>query len=427
MQANARESDQRCEDAQVSERTRRLVAICALTGATLVTLAQSNLGVQRVSFDFIERYAGGKIAADGRSPYDDQLLFKRERLLGADQVVPVYDAPPVVAAFRVLALLPLRAAALLLALLSLAACVILAGVLTRGSPPTHQAVVTVAVLVFSPARHTLHLGQIDLIAMAGVLLLARWQPVLAIAKPQTTGLTALALFAERRHQRPLRAVLMAGVGALLVVAASAALAGSATWADWANHLRDRYEGADRWLLVLACAGAAVVLRAALRARAARPLDLVCVAGAATGLLAVTGGWNPQWFLAQAVPLGALLLAVRARRVALRRHQSALLVVACAFSAGDAYVVYSFNFRVWVPVAILACLLVGLVALREVPPGAAMATLVLNAAITAVPLSKTHRALVPVLVTVILLYLVLELRPHRAGAIGVPAQADATAG
>jgi hypothetical protein len=216
-------------------------------------------------------------------------------------------------------------------------------------------------------------------------------------------------------------------GAVALLIATELLAGSATWGDWIDRLttRSRDAGSSWYVLPLAGAvGAAVLGRGLWSARSTGArVDLLLLAGATTSLLAAMGGWNSYWHLAQILPLGALLLAARRGEVR-RRHHVVLLSAVVACSAGDAFTPYSAygGTKLWVPVAALACLLVGLVALGEVPVRLAPAVVVGNAAVTLAPLSVADRAIVPILTGAALLHLVFELRPPRPPALADPGAA-----
>ncbi|MGK2948478.1 MAG: glycosyltransferase 87 family protein [Acidimicrobiales bacterium] len=407
----------------MARRVRHLIAIGALSAAVAITLVQSQSGFRGISGDFYARYAAGTLVGRDVSPYDEDRLFAEEQALGSPSTMTeFYDPPPTLLALRALATMPPTAASLALSGLSLASAGLLGWLVAAGGGRRLVALAVAAVLVHSSTRQTLALGQTDLVVLAAVLLLARWQPVLAVAKPQTTGLVAAARFVEAARRRPVGAVVGAAAGTVAVLVATGLLVGSATWGDWLDRLaaRPRNPGTGWFVLPLAGAvGAAVLVRGLWRTHTTGArVDLLLLAGGATSLLAAMGGWNSYWHLAQLLPLGALLLAVRRGAVRLGRHHQVLLGAVVACSLGDAFTPYSAygGTNLWVPVAAVATLLVGLVALREVPAGAAAAVVVLNAAVTMAPLSVADRAVVPILTGAALLHLLLELRPRRPEAL-----------
>lgn len=410
----------------MARRLRHLIAAGALCAAVAVTVGQSQSGFRAISGDFYARYAAGTLVGRDLSPYDEGLLFAEERALGSPSAITeFYDPPPTLLALRGLATLPPTAASLALNGLSLASAGLLGWLVGAGRGRRLVALATAAVLVHSSTRQTLALGQTDLVVLAAVLLLARWQPVLAVAKPQTTGLVAVARFVEGARRRPVPAVVGAAAGALALLVATQVLVGSATWGGWLDRLsaRPRDPGSSWLLLPLAGAVGAVVVAAGLwRAwRAGARLDLLLLAGGATSLLAAMGGWNSYWHLGQVLPLGALLLAARSGEVRLGRLHQLLLGAVVACSLGDAFTPYSAygGTNLWVPVAAVAALLLGLVLLGEVPAGPAAAVVVLNAGVTMAPLSVADRAVVPILTGAALLHLLLELRPSRPAALAAP--------
>jgi Glycosyltransferase family 87 len=316
-------------------------------------------------------------------------------------------------------LLPLRAASLVLEVASLAAVVVMARLLTNGQGRRLWAVGAAAMLVSSGARAALANGQTDLVALAAVMLAARWHPVLALAKPQTTGPTAAALFLAPGKRSWWARLPLAVAGVVVVSIATVLLAGETTWARWFELVGTREETPIDHVALLGLAtalGVGVLVAGLARARAHRRLlDVVALAALSGSLVAVMGGWNPWWHLAQAIGLASLLLGVRAGVMRPTGHQSALLVVAVAAMAGDGYSAYSAgtSFRLWVPVLGVACLMVALVAWRELSPTVATMVVALNAGITAVPLGQGDRTIVAVLVSVVLLHLTLALRPAPA--------------
>jgi hypothetical protein len=157
-----------------------------------------------ITGDFIARYAAGEMVADGLSPYD-AAMHERYTLAHDASGVPAWDAPPVMASFRVLSVLPLRAAGALLTIGSYLGVGVLAWYVTRRArasadpadrwgPLAIWAMGGLVLLQTAPVRLTLSLGQIDLVCLGIVLLVAAWVPAVALLKPQTTGLTAAAIF-----------------------------------------------------------------------------------------------------------------------------------------------------------------------------------------------------------------------------------------
>ena len=209
----------------------------------------------------------------------------------------------------------------------------------------------------------------------------------------------------------------------MLLAVTAWLAPSASWFDWWDHLggRANVRGGTEWQRGVAVLGAVVLVYGLWRnRRSLRLVDEVAVAGATTGLLAVMGGWNPQWFIVLCLPLGALVLATVRDEVALRPHHAVLLVAAAGASLGTAFVSRSlYTSDLIVPVASVACLMTGLVLLRQVPVAAGVAVVVVNVVVTYAKLSVADRLALSMLVAVVLLHLVLQLRPARLPLVPAP--------
>ncbi len=407
-------------------RARQLIALAALLGALAIGVYQSHSGLRTVADDFRARYAAAEVAADGASPYDASELVPRELELGSRAPVPVYDPPPLLAGIWLLSLLPLEAAALALNAASFAVVGLLGWWIARDRGPGLLAVAVIGVLVASPTRFALSLGAPDLVVLGVVLLLAHHQPAIGILKPQTGAtLTAGAFLTGPRTLAPRRLVL-ALVGAAVVLGVPAVVVPGASWVAWVRALGDRPRSVDELFVVhvaLTILGVGVLAWGLLRARrAGRPVDLVALGGASCSLVSLLASWNGYWHLAHVLPLGAVLLAARSPDRPLRPWQAGLLLVAAAAAMGDAYTPNSAygTFQIWVPVAAVAAVTVALVALREIPAWAAAAIVVLNLVITAAPLEVHDRTIVPVAVGIALTYLVFELwpdpipeRPRRA--------------
>ncbi len=390
----------------------RLLGAAALVGVVLATAAQA----RHTGLDFWTRYAAGELVAEGRSPYDEAALVARVHELGDFGFLPFYDAPPVAAACRLLALLPLRPAYFALTVLSFASCVALGRVL-GGRDRTTWVLAAVGLLVFTPARTTLILGQLDLVAMVATLHLgARW-PVVAMAKPQTVVGVAATLVARRWRRHGPRLLVGAAVSAAIVVVVAAVVASSATWTDWVDAIRDREGDAGRpWPWAITAAGFGVlgwgIARQRRRDPREPPVDALCVVACVPPLLAALGNWNPPWFLGLAFPLAALLFALDRGEVRLRRPEAALLTVTAAAAAGEGLFeggLFGAD-RVIVPVLILAAFLTGLVAWGHLPAWLAAVVLVLNLGIAAAQLDHEQRSWLSMAVAVSLLYLTFRVRP-----------------
>jgi hypothetical protein len=344
-------------------------------------------------------------------------LLERAATHGANPPLPFLDAPPVAALFRPLALASPRVVWAAVLTASLAAGAVIARFIVGEGDRRRWVLVAFGLLVFSPARHTLSLAQLDLAALGVALLVGAVQPVVALAKPQTVGPTVLALFLRRARPQPVRALAVATAGAVAVLAATAVVAPDASWFDWWDRARARVGEPTAATVVLFLAGVAVLVWGLVDLRRDRAdVDGVCLGAAAGCLLAVMGGWNPQWFLALCLPLGALLVAIDRGEVALRRHEQVLLGAVVAASMGDAFVAYSYygTFQWWVPIALVTAFLGALVLLdrlswKWVPP-----LVVGNAAIMLVRLTAEQRIAVSMAVAVALVHLTLRVRPRPIG-------------
>jgi hypothetical protein len=416
----------------MSDRVRVALAVVALTGALLISVWQAQNPFRGISFDFYARYAAGETVADGESPYDRDAHSRHLAKYGAVNV-PAYDAPPVMAAFRILSVVPARVASTALNTLSYLSVGVIAWYVTqrartRARSRTRELVVwglaAAAILQLSPVRHTLALGQIDLVALALVLLLSAWIPAFALLKPQTVALTAAAIFGRAIGLGwPPSAAAIQWRRVLLGIATSAALvvfswvfARSAHWDEWIDRMLDRQvaDGPHGLVWILVPVGVFVVVRGIVVAhRAGHHVDGVCVAAGATALLAVNDVWNPQWFLATILPLAAVVVPYLAGELRLDRVQAALLVVLCAAAAGDAYTALfdlDPNYHWELPTVALAGVLAAFCLLRLVPLLPAAAIVVLNGVLVQAPIHLAARSALSMAVAIGCLYLMLELRP-----------------
>ena len=416
----------------MSDRLRLVLAVGALCGALLVSLWQSQNPLRDINNDFYARYTAGEAVADGESPYDVAAQNRYLVKYGAVNM-PAWDAPPVIAAFRVLSVLPVRAASTVLNLMSYAGVGVIAFYVTQrararsGSRSSHLAVLAlgmVAILQTSPVRLTLALGQIDIVALGLVLLLGAWVPALALLKPQTVAVTAAAIFGRAiglgwppavdaiRWRRVL--VGLATSAGLVVFAL--VFARAAHWDVWVDRLRDRQQSLEAHGLVylLSPIGFLVVGRGLLLARrAGHRIDGVCVAAGATALLAVNTNWYPQWFLASLIPLAAVVVPYLRGELPLDRARGSLLVVLCAATAGDGLTALdrldpAYHWQI--PAVALAGLLFAFWLLRLVPAVAALAIVVLNVVIVQLPIAVSARAPLAMAVAIGALFLLLDLRP-----------------
>jgi hypothetical protein len=211
------------------------------------------------------------------------------------------------------------------------------------------------------------------------------------------------------------------------------VAPSAHWDDWFDRLGDRRGEypVDPSVYVVTALGLIVVARGIILARReGRGVDAVCVASGATAFLAVATYWNPQWFLAVLIPLGAVLVPYLCGELRLDRVQGGVLVLVCAATAGDAWVAFArvdaaYHFQV--PAAGLAAVVFALWMLGRVPAGPAALVVLLNVVIVHLDLSVTERTSVSVAAAIGALHLLLDLRPgglvlpHERPEAGAPAE------
>ena len=415
----------------MSKQVRTALVVGAILCSLAVSLWQSQSGLRGIHFDFVARYGAGETVADGEDPYDEEAHFRHTEVYGV-RGAAVFDAPPVIAAFRLATVLPLKAAGALLNILSYLSVAVLAWYITRRhrdrpEVTAHPLVVGglcgLALLQAAPVRHTLALGQTDLVAMAMTVLLAAWVPTVAFFKPQTVALTAAAIFGRAvgvRWPPSLAAirwkhVVVAIVSFVGLVAFSRVFAASASWDAWIGQVRGRQQAYERHPMtyLVAAVGIVVIVRGALLARRAdRRVDVVCVAAAGTALLAAGAQWNPQWFLAVVITLGAVLVPYLSGSLPLGRVHGSVLVLVCAVVAGDGFVSYGVNdpsYHPEVPMVGLAALLFAFWLLRLVPLVPALAIVILNTVLVVVPLTVAQRVPLSMAACVGALFLLFEVR------------------
>jgi hypothetical protein len=183
--------------------------------------------------DFVEYYAAGQLNAEGKNPYDGNLLLPIERAAGRDTDEPImmWNPPWTLTLAMPVGLLKARVAQLLWLAVSLVLVVWCADRLWAeyGGPADRRWVAWALALAFPPTLFVLQAGQIGpfiLLGIAGFLMAERrgW-PLLAGAaaallaiKPHLVYLfwPALAVWAVRRPRSNRGLVIVGGLGAGVV-------------------------------------------------------------------------------------------------------------------------------------------------------------------------------------------------------------------
>jgi Glycosyltransferase family 87 len=326
----------------------QLLMVALLAATATASLLQVSVLSRPVPIDFTARYAAGQLVDDGVSPYDTAKLLSAEQVLRPElEDLPFYDPPPTAAAFRLVSRLPFEAGAVLWELLSVAFLAVigwlLADLIRIRRRNTRLAIISLLVL-FSPIRHSIGLGQVEAIVLlplfVAVWLCVRRPPsvpvvacssalaVVSLCKPQLAYLpVAVVLVNCYRHHRPATTLGAAAAAAILVLVALL-VAPSAHWGEWLAALRHQPEGPN-WLLRLVLttagiAGVALALRAAPSCRRSFQGWLL-LAASCNGLGAAVVRWNPQWLVVLVLPVVVLLAVflVQGGQAWLRRDRAVL--------------------------------------------------------------------------------------------------------
>lgn len=221
---------------------RRVLTVVGLVAVLAALGFQSKGLLSEDSFlppdDFVQYWAAGNLNAQGKNPYDSDLLLPLETEAGngTGETVMMWNPPHTLTLAMPFGLLPPRAAQLAWMLAGIVLIIGCADVLWRiyGGAPQRRLLAWLLAMAYVPSLYVLGAGQIGTFLLAGVTgLLAglRWQrPMLAGAscvlmamKPHLFALVWLALggwvvvhFAQRRARFALR--LVAGAAAASVVA-----------------------------------------------------------------------------------------------------------------------------------------------------------------------------------------------------------------
>ena len=218
-------------------RTRRLLvagAAAVAVGGLAWQLGRAGTEPLFPPYDFVEYWAAGRLALDGRDPYDAaNLLELQRRLTGSDRTdaVMMWNPPWALPLVMPLGALPPRIGQLIWLVISLACIVASADLLWRGfgGPDRDRWVGWLVALTFAPSLFVLTMGQISAILLLGfvgfVFALRAGRPVAAGAaaaltalKPHLFALFALLVFLDAVRHRQTRQAAVVGAAVLVTCA-----------------------------------------------------------------------------------------------------------------------------------------------------------------------------------------------------------------
>jgi Glycosyltransferase family 87 len=421
------------------------VAMVALLAATAtVSLFQASVLTGPVPLDFTARYAAGQLADDGVSPYDTGKLLAAVQALRPDlagEDLPFYDPPPTAAAFRLVSQLPFETGAALWEILSVACLAVigwlLADLIGIHRPSARLAIVSL-LLLFSPVRHSIRLGQVEAVLLlplfVAIWLCVRRPPsapvvacssalaVVSLCKPQLAYLLVAVVVAHCYRRHRLATSLGAAAAAATLVLVALLVAPSAHWGEWLTALRHQPDSPN-WplrvvLLIGGLTGVVLAFRAALACRGSFQGWLL-LAASCNGLGVAVVRWNPQWHVVLVLPMLALLALFLGQGAQTwpRRDQLVLaLVVAMSLPyTWDNLTFYTDLLHAVIPLAVSAVVLAAAAVTRLVRASWAAITFVLTAALVVPPIKPyLHFGLTQVEGVVFCLG-VLWLLPWLAGA------------
>jgi hypothetical protein len=179
--------------------------------------------------DFVEYWAAARLNLSGQNPYDPALMFEVERSVGypGDEVVPMFNPPPVLTLVMPFGALPFRTAAYVwLAMLGAAlvwSCTILWDL--AGGDPRQRWIVYLSSIWFVPTLTTLLTGQVSILLLLGLALFLRFErdgrmvaagaaSTLLLIKPHLVYLVGVALIFWWLRTRDLRFLLGVGLGSI---------------------------------------------------------------------------------------------------------------------------------------------------------------------------------------------------------------------
>jgi hypothetical protein len=337
---------------------RSTVALGLLLLSAVASVARFRVSTLTSPFDFSTLYAGGLAQRLGLDPYDAHAICA---LAPGPSCLPYNYPPPLTLLLLPWTFLPYHLAALLWVVLMLALSFLvgvqaarLSGLHPRG---VGLAAVLAGVLVLSPVRFALTLGQSDPLEAAMALLalsIVARDPIRAgvlgilaiFLKPPTVAVpVVVGLFA-----RAPRALAGAGLGALaaiaLVVAAAALGHSPGSVTGWLRVAPATYKTTPPLpLMVLQLGLAAVVLIRLVQVREAILGNATLTFAAAAGLNVLLGTLihlNPQSMILLILPLCLVLRPVLATPQAMSRWSLVAFGASCGLIAGDALAAVSYS-------------------------------------------------------------------------------------
>jgi len=330
---------------------RSRVAVGLLLLSATLSLASFRISTLTGPLDFSTLYSAGLAQRLGLDPYNVHTICA---LAQGRPCLPYNYPPPLTVVLLPFAYLPYRLAVVLWLALMLV-CSVLVGILAArlsGQHPTRMGLVAVfaGVLLFSPVRFVLTLGQSDPLEAAmtllALLIVAR-APVRSgmlgilamLMKPPTVAVPVVVGL----YSRAPRALVGAGLGALAavaLVAAGAAMGHSpGSVEDWLRAALATYRTTPPLPLVvfqLALAAGAVIRLAKVRGVILGHAELTfAVAAGLNVLLGTFLHLNPQSMLLLVLPLCFVLRPVLATPQMMSRWTLAAVGACCGLLSGDA--------------------------------------------------------------------------------------------
>ena len=382
---------------------RSRVALGLLLLSAALSLARFRVSTLTGPFDFSTLYAGGLAQRLGLDPYDAHTICA---LAQGRPCLPYNYPPPLTVVLLPWSFLPYYLAAVLWVGLMLV-CSVAVGILaTRlsGQHPDRVGLVAIcaAVLLLSPVRFVLTLGQSDpleaAMALLALMILAR-APVRAgmlgilaiLMKPPTVAMPLVFGI----YSRAPRALVGAGLGALVavaVVAAGAALGHSpGSVQGWLRVAPATYKTTPPLPLVvfqLALAALVVIRLAKIREVILGRAELTfAVAAGLNVLLGTLIHLNPQSMILLMLPLCLVLRAVLATPQMMSRWSLVAFGASCGLLAGDALAAVSYTVgwtHTLLPWGTLGLFLAGATLLRPQLLTAALACMATNMLVTVPP-------------------------------------------
>lgn len=217
--------------------TRRLVvagAAVVAVGALVWQLGSAGSRPLFPPYDFVEYWAAGRLALDGRDPYDAAALLELQRQLGPPdrtEDLTMWNPPWALPLVMPLGALPPGIGQVIWLVVSLGAVLACAHLLWRGfdGPAEYRWVGWLTAVTFAPTVFVLTMGQISALLLLGFVgfafLLRAGRPTAAGAvaaltalKPHVFVLFAILFLLEAVRHRPTRRAAITGVVVLAVCA-----------------------------------------------------------------------------------------------------------------------------------------------------------------------------------------------------------------